>query len=231
MNSRDEALKQIATYTFGQSRKSLIAVEDLVRDTYGKPAERKQLRKRLTALLSSDATTDCKQFVCKQLSIVGTAEEVPALEKLLTDKNLSHMARFALERIPGPAADAALRRALPKAEGKILIGVINSVGERRDRKAVGDLSKLITHPNNAVAGAAAAALGKIGGREAVEALGKASPKLHSIVVDAYLKCAEGFLAEGKKDVAAGIYQKLRARTEADHVRAAALLGLEAVRGQ
>jgi len=229
----NEALKQIAIYKYGQSRKSLIALADYVRDSYKNAARRKELKKRLTALLSSDATTDGKRFACKQLSIIGTAQEAPALAELLTDEKLSHMARFALERIPGPAANAALRDALGKAKGKVLIGIINSLGQRRDRRAVGALTKLIADPDETVSGVAAAALGKIGGRRAARALAKAkaeaSPKLRRIVVDACLQCAERLLAQGRNDEAASIYQELCASSEAEHVRAAAKRGLEAAR--
>ena len=229
----DEALKQIAAYKYGQSRKSLIALADYVRDSYKNPARRKELRNRLTALLSSGATTDGKRFICKQLSIIGTAQEAPALAELLTDEKLSHMARFALERIPGPAADVGLRDALGKAKGKILIGVINSLGERRSRRAVGALTKLVTDRDESVAGVAVAALGKIGGRRAARALAKAkaeaSAKLRPIVVDACLQCAERLMARGENEEAAGIYQELCASSEAEHVRGAAKRGLEAAR--
>ncbi len=40
------------------------------------------------------------------------------------------MARYALERIPGEAVNKALLAALPKAEGKAKIGIVNSLGER-----------------------------------------------------------------------------------------------------
>ena len=226
----DQALKQIATYQYGQSRKPLIVVAEEVRDSYSNSERRKFLRKALAALLSSDATIDCKRFVCEQLSIIGTGEEVPALAKLLTDEEMSHVARIALERIPDPAADAALRDALDKAKGKILIGVINSLGVRRDRGAVGALVKLMADGDERVAEAAAAALGKIGGLEAADALakakGKASPKVRATVVDSLLRCAERFLDEGKKDIAAKIYSGLCSRAEVDHVRASASRGLE-----
>jgi len=229
----DEALKQIATYEYGQSRRSLILVAEQVRDSHGDPDRRKQLGKQLTALLSSKATMDCKRFVCEQLSIIGSNDEVPELAKLLTDEKLSHMARFALERIPGSASDAALRDALRKAKGNILIGVINSVGERRDREAAGALIRLISDPDDTVAGAAIAALGKIGGPEAVEALAKAktraSPKMRPTVVDALLVCADRLLAQGMRDEAINMYRELCTPTEAKHVRTAAQHGLEAAK--
>jgi len=227
----DHVLKEIATYEFGQSRKSLIGVADHVRDSHGDPGVRKKLRKQLTALLSSDATTDSKKFVCEQLSIIGTTEEAPALAKLLPDEELSHMARIALERIPGSAANGALLDALGKTKGKILIGVINSLGERRNGKSVSALVNFITKRDETLASAAAAALGKIGGPEAVKALARAkqiaSATVRPIVVDALLKCAEQLLADGKKDQAAKIYRELAVPAETELVREAAFRGLKA----
>ncbi len=51
---------------------------------------------------------------------------------LLADKELTSWARIALEAIPGPAADEALREAMGDVEGRTLIGVINSIGVRGD---------------------------------------------------------------------------------------------------
>jgi HEAT repeat protein len=227
----DEALKQIATYQYGQSRKNLIAVGNEVRDSFGNSDRRKKIRRQLAALLGSDATSDCKRFVCEQLSIIGSTEEVPALSKLLTDEDLSHMARFALERIPGSAADAALRDALSKTKGETLVGIVNSLGERRDHDAAEDLIKLMVDTDVTVAVPAAAALGKIGGPDVVNALARAkaeSPsRVRSTIVDALLQCAEDLLSQGKKNDAVRIYQDLCLLDEAKQVREAALRGLKA----
>ena len=40
-----------------------------------------------------------------------------AVVALLADKDLSHMARYVLERVPGPEPATALREALPKLVG------------------------------------------------------------------------------------------------------------------
>ena len=55
---------------------------------------------------------------------------------LLLDEQLTSWARIALEVIPGPEADAALREAMGKLSGRHRIGVINSIGFRRDAAAV-----------------------------------------------------------------------------------------------
>ena len=68
-------------------------------------------------MLPTGHSRAAKDFVCRKLAIIGTAESVPALAALLPDKDLSHMARYALERIPAPEAAKALREALAKTSG------------------------------------------------------------------------------------------------------------------
>jgi hypothetical protein len=91
---------------------------------------------QLIGVLQSDAPPAEKAIACKQLAVYGDKEAVPALAPLLSDANLASWARIALEVIPGPAADEALRAAAGKLQGKLLVGVINSIGVRRDPKAV-----------------------------------------------------------------------------------------------
>src|ERR1041384_353268 len=90
----------------------------------------------LIRILQSDAPPQDKAIPCKQLAIYGTKAAVPALAPLLADKDLASWARIALEAIPGPEADEALRAAVPRLKGLLLIGTINSIGVRRDAKAV-----------------------------------------------------------------------------------------------
>src|SRR5688572_9390701 len=80
---------------------------------------------KLIAILKSDAPPQDKAIPCKQLAIYGTKNAVPVLAPLLADKDLASWARIALEAIPGPEADEALRAAVPKLSGVLLIGTIN----------------------------------------------------------------------------------------------------------
>ena len=66
------------------------------------------------------------------MKLAGTEKSIPLLASLLTDAELSHPARFALESMPYPAAGAALREALGKATGLARSGIIDSLGQRRD---------------------------------------------------------------------------------------------------
>lgn len=118
---------------------------------------------KLLAILKTDAPSLEKSDACRELARIGSAQAVPALTKLLMDEQLSHMARFALESIADPAGDVALRAALGKVKGHLLIGVISSLGTRKDSAAIKPLAKLLTDSDPAVVQAAARALGFIGG--------------------------------------------------------------------
>jgi type 1 glutamine amidotransferase len=105
----DAGLRAIAAYKYGQSRDALAKLEELVHFVAPKPALRKQAASKLAAMLGSDTTVGCKKFLCRQLGLIGSGLEVPALARLLDDKELSFAARAALERIPGAEAAAVLR--------------------------------------------------------------------------------------------------------------------------
>ncbi len=68
---------------------------------------------------------------CRALSLVGGPDSVPALAALALKPDTTDAARYALERIPGNEADAALVAALDKAEGDISRGIVFSLGERK----------------------------------------------------------------------------------------------------
>jgi len=225
----EQQLEKVKTYDYGQSRAALTELSDHIRQAYGKPAELKKIEKALLGVLKSDAKYAGKQYVCRELSIIGTEQSVPALASMLTDEEYSDMARYALERIPGDAVDKALLAALPKANGKPKIGIVNTLGERGCRKAAPAIGKLVGGSDKLLAGAAISALGKIGGPDAMKALAKAkdgtSGKLQMMVYDAYLKCADQLAAEGKKVEALKIYRDLNKPGVPQLVRTAALRGM------
>ena len=115
----------------------------------------------LIRLLNSDAAPAEKALACKELTVYGTKASVPALARLLPDEQLSSWARIPLEAIPGSAPDAALRQAMGSLQGKLLVGVINSIGQRKDVKVLGALEKLRHDQDSEVVQAADAALAHI----------------------------------------------------------------------
>ncbi|MCX7424237.1 MAG: hypothetical protein NTW96_01150 [Planctomycetia bacterium] len=132
---------------------------------------------------------------------------------LLSDPELASWALIALEAIPDPACDAALRDALGKVKGRLLIGVINSIGVRRDAGAVEPLAALVGDADADVASVAAVALGSIGTEAAAKIL---EPKLadspagvRSGVAEGCVLCARTLLAGGKTAEATALYDKIR----------------------
>ena len=182
-------------------------------DQAARAAEAAKKETQLIGVLQSDAPPQDKAIPCKRLAIYGSGKAVPVLAGLLPDPELASWARIALEAIPDPAADEALRQAMGKLEGRLLIGVINSIGVRRDAKAVGGLVKKLTDADAGVASAAGNALGRIGGDAAAAALGRslttARPEVRSAVAYGCVLCAERYLANGRAEAAVKLYDAVR----------------------
>jgi HEAT repeat protein len=193
------------------------------------PADTKEEADKLIAVLNSGAGQKEKVDACRSLAVIGTKEAVPALAALLGDEKLSHMARYGLEPIPDPAVDEALRDALGRLKGRPLVGVLGSIGVRRDAKAVQPLAKMLEDPDADVVRTAARALGKIGTSDTaklvVERVDGAPAALRPAVADACLSCAEALLTQGKRGEAAAIYERVAKADLPKHFRVAAAHGL------
>ncbi len=221
----------IIDYDFGQSRQQLSKIEEQIRTA--NPKERKEIEARLLLALDCPATKPAgKQFVCRMLRRIGTEESVSVLAALLYDKENSHMARFALQHIPSSKADDALREALDSLAGELKIGVISTIGQRGDEKAIPELAKLTacdtdSDESKAMPSAAISALGTIGGANAARALGdmEVCGCLAGAWSEAYLRCADDLSDSGKKAAAVDIYKKLSSDNNETMVRVAAYRGL------
>jgi len=167
----------------------------------------------LIAVLKSDAPKGEKAITCKKMAIYGTDQSIPVLAPLLADKELSSWARIALEAIPGPAADAALRNAVGAVEGRLLIGVINSIAVRRDVQAVDILVKTLGNADAGVACAAAVALGHVGGDQAAKALTQSlsdtRADVRSAAAQGCILCAEQCLGNDRSADAVTLYDGVR----------------------
>jgi HEAT repeat protein len=180
-----------------------------------------------------EGTPEEKGEACRGLAVKGDARAVPDLARLLEDAELSHMARLALQAIPGPAADAALRKALSRTTGTARIGIINSIGERRDGRAVEALTALLQASDGATASAAGVALGKIANRAAADALLKAvrSAKLTAPgVYEGALICADRLAQAGDVGRAEALYNALVTSSASEPLRMAATRGILASGG-
>ena len=186
--------------------------------------------KLVTMLKDPHSTVFQKAIACKKLSIVGGKDAIAPMAALLDDPHLACYARFGMEPNPDPSVDEAFRRALPKLTGKLQIGVINSIGVRKDANALDALKELIDHSDPDVAQAAAASVGMIGGLHASEilhsALGRTKAPVFPVVARAMLLCAEG-LMEANRARGLELYRELSAKTMPKPVQLAAVRVLNA----
>jgi HEAT repeat protein len=192
------------------------------------PASQEAVEKLVFTLQSPTATRMQKSDALRQLSVVGTKDIVPMVAALLGDAELSHMARYALEPIPDPSVDVAFREALGKVQGRQLLGVIISVGVRRDAQAVEPLTRMLQNPDAEVAQAAAASLGRIGNAAAAKALQSAvasAPAANRAAFsEALFRCAESLASQGQDASAVAIYDQLLKMDAPAPIRTAALRG-------
>jgi HEAT repeat protein len=226
----DELLARVARWDFDKNRDDLLAVSTLVAKAQGSVAQTRDFEQRFIAFLKSEASLASKDFVCRQLSVMGSEASVPVLAGMLAEPKTAEIARYALERIPGAAVNQALREALAKSSDKTRIGMINTLGRRRDPDAVPALRRLAVGPDPATAGPALFALAEIADAGALQALAEAQEKstgaLRVTAGQAYLKAADR-LAE---PAALPIYKKLYAAGEPPMVRVGALNGIARVGG-
>jgi hypothetical protein len=105
--------------------------------------QRARTEERLLKSLASPGRTEAGlAFLCEMLALVGSAASVPALALLLRDPKTTNAARFALEHITGPEADAAFRDALGALAGPAKAGLIGSIALRRDSSVRSALTAL-----------------------------------------------------------------------------------------
>ena len=190
---------------------------------------------QLIAVLQSDRPAQEKDAACAKLKRVGTARSVPALTALLCDEQLSHSARYVLESMPGDEAEQALIEALDKTRGLTQVGLIGSLGVRGEGQAVPSLAKGLADSDAQVASAAALALGKIAGPEALKALegslATSTDRVRVAVADAMLASAHRLLVLGDRASALAVFRRLYDTEKKDSVRQAAFRGMICASGE
>jgi len=172
---------------------------------------------------------------CRHLREIGSAVSVPTLAKMLNQEETSDLARYALEKISDASVEQALIQSLGKTDGKVRLGILASLGNRRAEKAVPYLEKFLYGVDEAEAVASATALGRIAHPKAVDVLSHALPdtsgKLRAQVASSLLGCAEEHLANKNFDQAAGIFETLIQTELPLHIRQAAFRGRLAALGK
>lgn len=219
-------------------------------DAGGLPPQAAEKEREYLRVLQSNASPAERAMACKHLAYWGSDASVPALAALLSDKDLASWALIPLEAIPGPVADEALRTALERLSEKsvrrvgdavdpvtarermLVVGVINSIGVRRDAKAVPALASRLSNPDVEIASAAAVALGKIATEPAASALLRAvsAKDTAPAVAEGAIRCAQNLLTAEKRRQAAALYEAVRRAPVSDQRVLEATRGLILARG-
>ncbi len=231
--------QDIAGYEYGDDPNPCEQAEALLQET---PInEYNKIEDKLIAVVASkDATQTGKTIACRFLQQVGTDRCIPAVSGLLRDEMLSDYARLVLERLKSEKADKAMRDALQKAPDKAIVGILASLAERRDTKAVKSACELAKSGNPAVAKAAIQAIGKIGGKDAARCLLSMKPAENLVPthMHAMIDCARSLSGNDAaslcEKVLAGTYSPcriaaLRELANADAAKASSLIA-KAIKG-
>ena len=219
----DAAFVALVTYDQGSSRGDLLPIDRAVIAGLNDRKARAELERRLVA---------AREYLCSKLTLIGSEFALPALATLLGHPDLATAARNALESSPHGQASKVLRQRLPELAGVQQVGVIQSLGIRRDARSITALTRLLTHPSLEVVSATTAALGEIGTPSAAKALRDFLPRvpqaLQLVAADACLVCAERLLKAGQPTDARRLYGLLTASNQPKQVQSAATQGLTAV---
>ena len=133
--------EECARLEYGGDRSFAWAVRAQVVGTSAE--QRARTEERLLKSLAAPGRTEAGvAFLCEMLALVGSSASVPVLAALLRDPKTTNAARFALQQIPGPEADAAFREALGVLVGREKAGLIGGIALRRDSSARAALVRL-----------------------------------------------------------------------------------------
>jgi HEAT repeat protein len=208
----EKILGVLAGYDYDKSRSWLPDLQELMMEVHNNAEAISEVESLMIAFLQSDATAAGKQYVCRELGVIGTARSVPVLSALLAAPGMAGTALLALEKIPGAEADQALLQVLAEGDEPLQIAVINSLAARQAAAAIIPITRLMQSESEKLALTAISALGSMGGEVAAENLDdfghEAAAPLKWAVLDARLKCAGRFMEGGDTENAASIYEQV-----------------------
>jgi len=199
-SSLDEILKQVALYDGGIDSAAMWKLRDYVYARKDDAAGRAECEAKLLAFLKTPASPVARMAASRYLRLIAGDTAVPALQAMLVDDKSADLGLYALQGIAGAAAERALVQSLGVTIGATKVAVVAALGERRSVAAVPALVPLLQQP--ALSGAAAVALGRIGGEAAASALGAAyggaTGPLKVTIAGALLEAASRFESGGQK---------------------------------
>ena len=231
-----EAVAAARNSDFGEGGPAMEYLRDRVLEVQLEPTGREELANTLAASLADPTSTLVwKTFVCRQLNVIGSEGQIDELTPLLHYPATAHLARYALEVIPGAEVNDLLWEAIAKADGPTAAGFATSLAARGGAATVMRLGELLAHPDQAVVTAALIGLGRIGGVEAERVLrksfGSLAEEVHTEYYEALLACAEFYRAGGNGPDAIRLFDELMQAPLPLSVRLAGFEGTISVNGE
>ncbi len=236
----ETAWKTAPAYRHGQDLAPLLAIERAAIASMATPAARSAIAARLAAVIERPETTaDARQWACLMLRSIGTSAQVPLLAEQLyrPEPETADAARQALESIQGADSLAALRnfltsrRAPPEGDhaGRLRMGVIDSLGARRDTAAVPLLAVLADDSDPRTSAAAIGSLARIADGPAIAFLNARASEsgipTPTPLVEPLLRAATAAAASGDRETARAIHARLAEPGQPAATRQAGLVGL------
>ena len=168
----------------------------------------------LKVIQSNESSDADRANAFQKIGDIAGADVVEPLTSFLSDSKWSHYARVAFQKMEGRNVTLALLRSLDVVQGELQLGVIDTLGRRRDPIAIAPLAGLMTHSDLQVVAAAAVALGEIGTPAAAAVLGtvlssEKDPERRQSLSAALLLIGQRLAKTGNAQAAIAIFDRLR----------------------
>jgi HEAT repeat protein len=184
----------------------------------------------LIEALQPPVDPEVQAFFIAQLQLAGHDEAVAPLAARLTDARLGEPAVRALQQIGTPAALAALRQALPGAQGELTVQLVNALGSARDAESADLILPLATATDSTVRHAALMALADGAALKARDAILAAASSTAApdrrVGVHAAALLARRLRATGHPDAALDVCLALGATPDGAYAALATLVDLK-----
>jgi len=96
----DDLFNKAKSFEYGKAQKYLYLISNRIREAKGDQQKLNDLEERiLETMQNNDATSECKNYLCRELSWMGSEKSLPVLNELLKNDETAEMAQFALTRL------------------------------------------------------------------------------------------------------------------------------------
>ena len=155
-------LRKAANYDGLGDRSALDKIAAIAKAAEGNAADAAAVEKRLLIILKSSRTSDeCREFLCDQLGVVGSADSVSTLAKMAAVEKYAEMGLKGLGGIKDKSAGVALRKLYLQAKPADRGPIVTALGSQGDSASVDLLAQLADGEDDLIAVVAVEALGGI----------------------------------------------------------------------